>query len=71
MILSSNINEAIRTVLNFLFFYDEISQAQKSTKSTKSIKAEPTKNTKCKNKQIINLFRLRCFLYIYFYFCSL
>ena len=28
---SGNINEVIRTVLNFLFFYDKISQAQKST----------------------------------------
>ena len=28
---SSNINAVIRTVLNFFFFYDKISQAQKST----------------------------------------
>ena len=55
---SSNINEVIRAVLNFLFlFYDKISQAQKSTKSTKStksikstktIKTEPSKSTKRK-----------------------
>ena len=33
---SSNINEAIRLVLNFsFFFYDRISQAQKELKSTK------------------------------------
>ena len=40
---SSNINEVIRPVLNFLFFfYDKISQVQKSTKkhqkAPKSIK---------------------------------
>ena len=46
MIVLSNINEAIRTVLKFLlFFYDKISQVQKSTtkhlkhqKALKSIK---------------------------------
>ena len=33
---SSNINEVIRLVLNFsFFFYDRISQAQKELKSTK------------------------------------
>ena len=47
---SSNINEVIRAVLNFFFFY-KISQAQKSTKSTKStksIKTDPSKSTKRK-----------------------
>ena len=50
---STNIVEVIRTVLNF-FFYDKISQAQKSTKSTKStkntksIKAQLSKSTKRK-----------------------
>ena len=29
--MSSNINEVIRSILNF-FFYDKISQVQKSTK---------------------------------------
>ena len=29
---SSNINEVIRSVLNFFFFYNKISQAQKSIK---------------------------------------
>ena len=38
-ISSSNINEVIKTVLNFLlFFCEKISHAQKSTKSTKSTK---------------------------------
>ena len=41
---SSNINEVIRAVLNFLlFFYEKISHAPKRTKSTKSTKS--TKNT--------------------------
>ena len=30
--LSSNVNEVIKPVLNFLFFYDKILHAQKSTK---------------------------------------
>ena len=37
---SSNINEVIRSVLNFLlFFYNKISQVQKSTKRIKAPKA--------------------------------
>ena len=51
-IISSNINEVIRSVLNFLFFfYDKFSQVQKSTKgiqgtkkyqkALKSIKTKP------------------------------
>ena len=37
---SSNINEVIRSVLNFLlFFYNKISQVQKSTKRIKALKA--------------------------------
>ena len=32
---SSNINEVIRQVLNFFFFYGKISQVQKSTKKYK------------------------------------
>ena len=59
---SSNINEVIRAVLNFLFFYEKILQAPKSTKkyqkhkkaqkspkktkSTKNTKMQPSKNTK-------------------------
>ena len=46
---SSNVNEVITAVLNFLlFFYDQISQARKSTKSTKSIKAQLSKSIKHK-----------------------
>ena len=51
---SSNIVEVTRTVFNFYFFYDKISQAlkaqksTKSTKSTKSIKAQLSKSTKRK-----------------------
>ena len=30
---SSNINKVIRSVLNFFFFYDKISQVQKSIKT--------------------------------------
>ena len=39
---SSNINEVIRSVLNFLFifFYDKISQVQKSTKRIKGTKKD-------------------------------
>ena len=51
-IISSDINEVIRSVLNFLFFfYDKFSQVQKSTKgiqgtkkyqkALKSIKTKP------------------------------
>ena len=43
---SSNINEVIRAVLNFLliFFYEKILHAQKSQKALKSTKS--TKSTK-------------------------
>ena len=38
---SSNINEVIKTVLNFLFFYEKILHAQKSTKKhRKALKAQ-------------------------------
>ena len=54
---SSNINEVIKAVLNFLlFFYEKISHAQKSTKkhkkhqkapnAQKSTKMQPSKSTK-------------------------
>ena len=36
---SSNINEVIRTVLNFLFFLRKDFARTKSTKSTKSLKS--------------------------------
>ena len=48
---SSNINEVIKTVLNF-FFDDKVLHAQKvqkeykAPKSTKSIKTQPSKSTK-------------------------
>ena len=34
---SSNVNEVIRPVLNFLFFHDKISQVQKSAKHKKCV----------------------------------
>ena len=48
---SSNINEVIRAVLNFLFFYEKISHAPKSTKSTKSTKTQPSKSTKMQTSE--------------------
>ena len=36
---SSNINEVIRSVLNFLFFYDKILHAQKAQKALKAPKS--------------------------------
>ena len=52
---SSNINEVIRTVLNFLLFFCTHKKAQKkykkapkSTKSTKNTKTQPNKSTKRK-----------------------
>ena len=51
--LSSNMNEVIRAVLNFLlFFYEKISHAQKSTKKHKKAPTN-TKSTKAqKHDQI-------------------
>ena len=46
---SSNINEVIRAVLNFFFFYEKILHTPKSIKkhkSTKSTKTQPSKSTK-------------------------
>ena len=40
-VASSNTNEVIRSVLNFLFFYSKISQVQKRTK-----RIQGTKSTK-------------------------
>ena len=49
--LSSNINEVIKTVLNFLlFFYQKILHAPKSTKKHKKAQKEP-KSTKCTKTQ--------------------
>ena len=48
---SSNINEVIRAVLNFLLlFYEKISHAPKRTKSTKSTKSTTTHNNATKQK---------------------
>ena len=46
-IVSSNINEVIKTVLNSLFFYEEISQLQKSAK-----RLQANKNKKIRLKII-------------------
>ena len=49
--LSSNINEVIKTVLNFLlFFYEKILHAPKSTKKHKKAQKAP-KSTKCTKTQ--------------------
>ena len=49
----SNIKEVIRAVLDFLFFYEKISHAQKSTKSTKKHqkheRAQKRNQTKAQN----------------------
>ena len=54
MVISSNTNEVIKTVLNILFFYEKISPEQKAPKSTKRTKkhknATKQKNTNA-NKQ--------------------
>ena len=58
--MSSNINEVIRAVLNFFFFYKKIlyapkapkapraQKAQKAQKAPKNTKIQPSKSTKCK-----------------------
>ena len=66
--LSSNINEVIRVVLNFLFtffFYEKISQAQESTKTLNKwtkIKKTPKKYLK-ERKSPISLVAFLCFLF--------
>ena len=72
--ISSNINEFIKTVLNFLFyfFHDKILRAQKAQKGQKEFKAtKSTKSTKSTkkhkkyknaNKRISDFFPFRCFL---------
>ena len=50
--LSSNINEVIRAVLNFLLFFTKIFRThQKAPKSTKSTKSTKTQRNKNANKQ--------------------
>ena len=56
---SSNINEVIRAVLNFLFlFYEKISHAQKALKALKALKApkalKGTKTLRQKHKTQIS-----------------
>ena len=77
---SRNINEVIRTVLNFFFFFykkilhaPKAQKALKAPKSTKSTKRH--KNTQAKaqnaNKRISDYFPLRCFLKAFFIFVCL
>ena len=62
-LMSSNINEIIRSVLN-TFFYEKISHAQKAPKALKALKGTNTPRQKHKNanKQISDFFPLRCSL---------
>ena len=69
--LSSNINEAIRAVSNFLFCFLRKDFAHtKSTKSTKSIKRHKGTQAQAQNanKQVSDYFPLRCFLGAVFVF---
>ena len=76
---SSNINEVIRAVLNFLFFYEKISHAPKSTKSTKKHKKHKNatkqkhknanKRTKIKNV-LKKYLRGKSHLLAYLRFCA-
>ena len=53
MWVSSNINEVIRAVLNFLlFFYEKILHAPKATKSTKSTKRHKGTQTKAQKREL-------------------
>ena len=67
---SSNINEVIKVVLNFLFFFYEkilhalkAQEALKAPKAPKALKDTKTLGQKHKNanKRINDYFRLRCF----------
>ena len=85
LLINSNINEVIRAVLNFFFFfYEKISHARtkgaKSTKSTKKHqkhqkhqKAQRRNQAKAQNanKRISDYFPLRCFLGAFFIFVRL
>ena len=67
----SNINEVIKAVLNFLFFfYEKILHAPKAPKSTKRHKDNQAKAQDV-NRQISNYFALRCFLGAFFIFVHL
>ena len=67
--MSSNINEVIRAVLNFFFFffYEKILHALKALNGTKTL-GQKHKNA---NKQISDYFPLRYFLGAFFIFISL
>ena len=76
---SRSINEVIQAVLNFLFFYEKISHAQKSQKAlkvpkaSKALKGTKTLGREHKNaiKRISDYFSLRCFLEAFFIFVRL
>ena len=67
---SSNINEVIRTVLNFLLFMIRFHKHKKALKALKALNVYKQNQVKSQNadKQISNFFRLRCFLYVFFLF---
>ena len=74
--MSSNINEVIRAVLNFLIFLRKYFARTKSTKSTESTKSTKRhKDTQAKaqnaNKRISYYSPLRCFLGAFFMFVRL
>ena len=59
--MSSNVNEVIRPILNFLFFfYEKILHAQKA-QSHNQAKAQKAWKAQNANKQINNFFPLKCF----------
>ena len=77
-IYSSNINEVIKTVLNllfiYLFFYEKISQAQKSTKKYKKHQRHKKhknhkKATREKHKNVfVNFLKSKLIFIILYYF---
>ena len=68
--MSSNINEVITAVLNFLFFYEKISPTLKELKVLKALNGTKTLGQKHKNvnKRISDYLHLRCFLKACFIF---
>ena len=72
-IISSNINEVIKAVLNSYFFLRKDFPHTKSTKSTKSTKRHKYTREKVQkaNKEISDYFHLRCFLGAFFIFVCL
>ena len=76
---SSDINEAIRAVLNFLFFFTKrFCTHQKAPKAPKALKAlkgikTPRKKHKNANKRRSDYFPLRCFLgaFLFLFACKL